>query len=179
MLIKFAAWLSTLFVFCRNNLHLLLFSSRLPPSKNISQITFTLSSFPIPENVFHLEDCQFVMNRGFSVDPSDGKNYELLADISSDLGTLWGKLCDGSSSRDSKESIHFTPNSPFCAGRPRSDARIRFPNLNAFSVCTSQTVILWLEETFSPRLGCGEGRIIVLSAWLTRRQLLKNGEMFV
>ena len=36
MLIKFATWLSTLFVFCRNNLHLLLFSffhsSPVPPA---------------------------------------------------------------------------------------------------------------------------------------------------
>ena len=70
-----------------------------------------------------------------------------------------------------KRAFISLPILPFVGGRPRSDARIRFPNLNAFSVgtrsmgvCPSQTVILWLEETFSPRLGCVEGRIIVLSA---------------
>ena len=99
------------------------FVASFPLQKHIrTTCTFCVHHLHIPmsrfaEQVFQLEECRFVMNPGFSVDRSDSKNYELLADSSSDLGTLRGKLCDGSR-RAPKESIHFTilPAPAFCGG---------------------------------------------------------------
>ena len=120
---KVYAWLSTLFVFSQNSLHLSLFSffTRFQVqhlqkhfSDNFHFVFFSLcivSTFQYDGNfadkVFHLENCRFVMNRGFSVDPGDMKNYELLAaDSSFDLGPRCEENCVMGA--DSKEmSIHF------------------------------------------------------------------------
>ena len=67
-----------------------------------------------------------------------GWHQELWAfgDRTSDLGVLWGKLREmGACSRERAFiSLPILP-AELLWGRRRSDARIRFPNLSAFSVC--------------------------------------------
>ena len=155
MLIKFAACLSTLFVFCRNNLHLFSFFHLSPVptpaichfSQNISQTTFTLSSFLCavltPSNI--MEHKKTLQTKCFILRIVGlwWIGAFLLIRLTARIMSFWqtapptlGRSEENCGTGDSKESIHFTPNSSLFWARRRSDARIRFPNLNAFSVCT-------------------------------------------
>ena len=178
MLIKFATCLSSLFVFCRNNLHLLFFSFLLSLfinsmasfllwkhfSHNFHFFFFSAYILSAPSNIIEAwKLCrQSISSGGLSVSDESGlfrwsewqQELWALADSSSDLGKIvWGKLCDGSR-RDSKESIHFTPNSSRRAFVGASEMRCSdkiFPNLNAFSVGTrrSMGVLLPIADCFS------------------------------
>ena len=149
MLIKFAACLSILFVFCRNNLHLFSFFHLSPvptpaichfPSKNISQTTFTLST---PSNIMECKKTLQTKCFILRIVSLWWIGAFLLIRLTARIMSFWqtapptlGRSEENCGTGDSKESIHFTPNSSLLWARRRSDARIRFPNLNAFSVCT-------------------------------------------
>ena len=156
MLKKFAACLSTLFVFCRNNLHLFSFFHSPPTpaichfSQNISQTTFTLSSFLCalltPSNIM---ECKKTLQTKCFILRIVGLWWIgafLLIRLTARIMSFWqtapptlGRSEENCGTGDSKESIHFTPNSSLLWARRRSDARIRFPNLNALGVYTLYT----------------------------------------
>ena len=115
--------------------------------KNISQTTFTLSSFLCavltPSNIM---ECKKTLQTKCFILRIVGLWWIgafLLIRLTARIMSFWqtalptlGRSEENCGTGDSKESIHFTPNSSLLWARWRSDARIRFPNLNAFSVCT-------------------------------------------
>ena len=193
MLIIFATWLSSLFVFCQRTTCVFSFSPFCTRSSNsntfvasfLKPITFC-GQLALSVFIVCTSQCLDLLSKYFNW-RSVGLWWIqafLLIGVTARIMSFWQTAlltlerceenCVTGADEPRKRAFisQFFPRQPF-VGRRRCDARIRFPNLNAFSVCTSQTVILWLEETFSPRLCCVEGPIIVLPAWLTGRQLLK------